>query len=135
MPRSATDATRFTSTIPHASAKLGLSGSNQASNKIPPKTPGPPGESPQEKVKRLRAVANAAREAQVSTFDKVILRGRVWADRLHKFTALSLIGITCMALLDWIAAIIIIYLWAKLIESNSYCWWRHSICVRGYDDI
>lgn len=106
MPRSATDATRFTSTIPHASAKLGHSNSSRPSNVGPPKIPGPPGESPQQKVKRLRAAANAAREAQVSTFDKVISTGRVWADRLHRFTALSLIGITCMRLLDLTAVIV-----------------------------
>ena len=97
MPRSAIDATRFTSTTPHASAKHA---SNQPSNTIPKKTPGPVSETPQEKVRRLRAAANKARDAQVSTFDKVILRGRVWADRAHKFAALSLIGITCMAPLN-----------------------------------
>lgn len=93
MPRSATDATRFTSTTPHASAKPPP---KKAANAIPPRTPGPPGETPQEKVRRLRAAADRARDAQVSNFDKVILRGRVWADRLHRFTALSLIGITGM---------------------------------------
>jgi hypothetical protein len=93
MPRSATDATRFTSTTPHASAKLPP---NPPANALPQRTPGPPGETPQEKVKRLRAAADRARDAQVSNFDKVILRGRVWADRAHRFTALSLIGITGM---------------------------------------
>jgi len=58
------------------------------------RNPGPPGETPQEKVKRLRAAADRARDAQVSTLDKVLVRGRVWADRAHRFTALSLIGIT-----------------------------------------
>jgi hypothetical protein len=93
MPRSATDATRFTSTTPHASAKLPP---KTPANAGPPRTPGPPGETPQEKVKRLRAAADRARNAQVSNFDKVVSRGRVWADRAHRFTALSLIGITRM---------------------------------------
>jgi hypothetical protein len=94
MARSATDATRFTSTTPHAFTKLSAS-----SSKVPSQQskPGPAGESPQEKVKRLRAAANAAREAQVSGWDKVIIKGRLWADRAHRFTALSLIGLTCMA--------------------------------------
>ncbi|PQE12617.1 cytochrome oxidase c assembly domain-containing protein [Rutstroemia sp. NJR-2017a BBW] len=63
----------------------------------PPKQPGPPGETPQQRVKRLRAAADAAREAQISTFDKFLVRGRVWADKAHRFTALSLIGITFIA--------------------------------------
>lgn len=93
MPRSATDATRFTSTTPHASAKVP---SSTTKPKAPPqRKPGPAGETPQEKVRRLRAAADAARDAQVSTFDKIIVRGRVWADRAHRFTALSLIGATC----------------------------------------
>lgn len=92
MPRSATDATRFTSTIPHASTK---SPSFTRNSSLPQKKPGPPGETPYEKVKRLRAAADAARDAQVTGWDKVIVRGRVWADRAHRFTALSLIGLTC----------------------------------------
>lgn len=60
----------------------------------PQRKPGPPGETPQEKIKRLRAAADRARDAQVSSFDKLIVRGRVWADRVHRFTALSLIGAT-----------------------------------------
>jgi hypothetical protein len=51
-------------------------------------------------VRRLRAAADKAREAQISTFDKMIIRGRVWADRAHRFTALSLIGATCMPFLS-----------------------------------
>jgi hypothetical protein len=96
MPRSATDATRFTSTTPHASAKH-PSATNIPSKSLPLRKPGPVGETPQEKVRRLRAAADKAREAQISTFDKLIIRGRVWADRAHRFTALSLIGATCMS--------------------------------------
>jgi len=96
-PRSATDATRFTATGPHASAKITPSSSSRPANALPPKKTGPVGETPQQKVRRLRAAANAARDAQVSTFDKVILRGRVWADRAHRATAYTLIGITFIA--------------------------------------
>jgi hypothetical protein len=100
MPRSATDATRFTSTTPHASAKPPASALNLPgrSNSLPPRTPGPPGETPQEKVRRLRAAADRARDAQISTLDRLLVRGRVWADRAHRFTALSLIGATGMPL-------------------------------------
>ncbi|KAM3066903.1 hypothetical protein ACMFMG_007049 [Clarireedia jacksonii] len=95
MPRSAADATRFTSTTPHASAKQSLS--KMTSAMTPHKQPGPPGETPQQRVKRLRAAADRAREAQISTFDKFLVKGRVWADKAHRFTALSLIGITFVA--------------------------------------
>ncbi|KAG9248697.1 cytochrome oxidase c assembly-domain-containing protein [Calycina marina] len=98
MSRSAVDATRFTSTTPHASAKSPLSfRHNPHSSSQPPNKPGSIGETPLEKVKRLRAAANAAREAQVTTADKIIIRGRVWADRLHRITALGLIGLTVVA--------------------------------------
>lgn len=86
MPRSATDATRFTSTTPHASAI--------PTNKFPPRTPNLPGETPLERVKRLRASANKARDAQVTGFDRLIVRGRVWADVAHKTVNLFLIGST-----------------------------------------
>lgn len=91
MPRSATDATRFTSTIPHQS-KAQLPSKGQPPRK--PTAPSPKGETPQEKVRRLRAAADRARDAQISTFDKVIIRGRVWADRAHKVVTLSLIAAT-----------------------------------------
>ncbi|KAA8577211.1 hypothetical protein MFRU_021g00800 [Monilinia fructicola] len=87
MARSATDATRFTSTTPHAATKP----------KPVSRNPGPPGETPQQRVKRLRAAADRARDAQISTFDKLIMRGRVWADKAHRFTAFTLIGLTFIA--------------------------------------
>jgi hypothetical protein len=98
MPRSATDATRFTSTTPYASAKPPPSAVNLQSKRapLPQKSKGPVGETPQEKIRRLRAAADRAKDAQVTTFDKIIVRGRVWADRVHRFTALSLIGATGM---------------------------------------
>ncbi|KAK0115342.1 hypothetical protein ONS96_013801 [Cadophora gregata f. sp. sojae] len=95
MPRSATDATRFTSTIPHQS-KAQLPSRSQPPRKSA-STPSPTGETPQEKVRRLRAAADRARDAQITTFDKVVIRGRVWADRAHKFVTLSLIAATVVA--------------------------------------
>jgi hypothetical protein len=96
MPRSATDATRFTSTTPHASAKPPTANILPRGN-TPTRKPGPPGETAQEKIRRLRAAADRARDAQVTPLDKLLVRGRVWADRAHRFTALSLIGATCMS--------------------------------------
>ncbi|KAH0536196.1 hypothetical protein FGG08_006904 [Glutinoglossum americanum] len=90
MPRSAADATRFTATAPHAHSK---------SSRIPsasPTMPSPPNrqETPQQKVARLRAAALKAKEGNISAFDKVVVRGRVWADRAHRFVTLSLVGLT-----------------------------------------
>lgn len=102
MPRSATDATRFTSTTPHASAippsaaNLQSSSSLQKQQQQRKAGAGPVGETPLEKVKRLRAAADRARDAQISTFDKLIVRGRVWADFAHRATTLFLIGATGM---------------------------------------
>jgi len=99
MPRSAIDATRFTSTTPHATSAKPFypAASNPGSAPIAARAaPAPPGETPQQKVKRLREAASRARDAKLTTFDKAIVRGRVWADRAHRFTALTLIGITGM---------------------------------------
>lgn len=96
MPKSATDATRFTSTTPHAHTKAPP---NAPFNSLPRRTPGsvsPPGESLQAKVRRLRAQADKQRDAQVPKFDKVIMHGRVWADRFHRVVTMSLIGATRM---------------------------------------
>jgi len=94
MPRSATDATRFTSTTPHAS-KPPSAIKPETPAKVKP--PGSAGETPQEKVRRLRAAADRARDAKISNFDRLIVRGRVWADKIHRFTALTLIGATVIA--------------------------------------
>lgn len=56
--------------------------------------PGPVGETPQQRVARLKAAAAKAKSAQVSQFDKWVLVGRRWADRAHRFTAFTLIGVT-----------------------------------------
>lgn len=54
----------------------------------------PSGETPQQKIARLRAAAAMARTGKESTFDSVVRVGRKWADRAHRVTAYSLIGLT-----------------------------------------
>ena len=109
MPRSATDATRFTSTTPHASSPPrnmpsnsttssgnGLGGRGKKGNSLSGTAGkgGLPGETMQEKVRRLRLAADAAKMGEVSKFDRFLIKGRVWADMAHRVTALSLIGAT-----------------------------------------
>ena len=99
VPRSALDATRFTSTIPHATSKPFPSPSTTPKVQPPnatPKAPGPKGETPQEKVKRLRAALDKSRAAKETPLERMILRGRVWADRAHRYTAAGLMGFTGM---------------------------------------
>lgn len=121
LSRSAIDATRFTATSPHAYSKpspLRSAASSSTptptpsssrpspqgpqrrspngSKPIPPPPAMPPkgataGETPAEKVARLRAMRLAEREAQVSQWDKVVVRGRTWADRAHKTTVYFLV--------------------------------------------
>lgn len=53
-------------------------------------------ETPQQRVTRLRAAARAAKAEAVqgTLMDRVVDRGRSWADRAHRVTALGLIGAT-----------------------------------------
>lgn len=104
MPQSAYNATRFTSTTPHVSQTL-----NKDKFVRSPRIPGPPHETPQEKVRRLRAAADKARKAQISTLDRWIARGRIWADVAHTITTTTLIaasviagGLTAYAVTDMI---------------------------------
>ncbi|KAF1987265.1 hypothetical protein K402DRAFT_354120 [Aulographum hederae CBS 113979] len=94
MPRSARDATRFTATGPFAHSKDTPSKASQITIGAPP----PPGETPQQKVARLREAARRARlrEEGGTTFDRVVARGRVWADRAHFVTTYTLIGLTAI---------------------------------------
>ncbi|KEQ80540.1 hypothetical protein M438DRAFT_281600 [Aureobasidium pullulans EXF-150] len=94
MARSASDATRFTATTPYASAKP------QGQFTPSPVQMGhaaPSGETPQQKIARLRAAASRARTGKESTFDSVVRVGRRWADRAHRLTAYSLIGLTVIS--------------------------------------
>ena len=116
MSRSAADATRFTATSPHAYSKpsaLRSAASNTFSPSSYPRTHplprnakqqsptlgGPAAKPPlsetaAQKVARLRAAHAMQKEAQISTWDRVVVRGRVIADAAHRFTALGLIGLT-----------------------------------------
>jgi hypothetical protein len=85
------DPTLFTATAPVASAKP-----SPKNTRIAIGGPAPPGETPLQKVARLRAAAQKAKLANESPAERIIERGRVWADRAHRFTTLSLIGITGM---------------------------------------
>ena len=120
MSRSAADATRFTATSPHAYAKptpinSASPSTHSASSKpqpnpkarlnpsvrtppppIDPKTgaqgSAPPGETPAGKVARLREARFRERAAQITRWDRVVIRGRVWADRAHKITVTAIVG-------------------------------------------
>ena len=111
--RSAVDATRFTATSPHAwckptTARSAVSNtispsstpSHSLPRKIKPVYPSPSSdvssETPAQKVARLRAAHEAQKLSQISAWDKVVVRGRVWADVAHKCTAYMLIGATGM---------------------------------------
>ncbi|KXH68244.1 hypothetical protein CSAL01_12965 [Colletotrichum salicis] len=116
-PRSASDATRFTSTTPHAASKsyptsaaattgasttgtttTTASSTPATTSPQPPKLPGrQPGESPEDRVRRLRAAHEAARKAQTSSVDRVIGGSRRFFDVAHKFTVLGLVGFTAIA--------------------------------------
>lgn len=55
----------------------------------------PPGETPQEKVARLRAAARQAKErGNASGVDRLLIHGRRWADNMHRFTTYALIAFT-----------------------------------------
>lgn len=54
-------------------------------------SPARPTESPAEKVARLRAARFKARMAQIPLWDRVVVEGRRWADRIHRTTVLILL--------------------------------------------
>ncbi|KAI9778875.1 MAG: hypothetical protein M1839_007838 [Geoglossum umbratile] len=60
-------------------------------------SPGRPRETPQEKVARLKAAARKAKAGNISAFDRVLIRGRIWADRAHRVVTLSLVGLTAIS--------------------------------------
>lgn len=111
MSRSAADATRFTATGPYVSSKAPyqLPDSLQQNKQSTPSTSqpttksssipsssqnqsSPPGETPRQKVERLRAQARAARLAQTgNAFDRIIERGRRVANSAHKVMIYTLI--------------------------------------------
>ena len=93
MPRSPSEATRFTSNGPPNVAPIAPASAGSQINF----GQAPPNESPQQKISRLRAAAANAKRGKETGFDTAVRVGRVWADRAHKVTALSLIGLTVVA--------------------------------------
>ncbi|KAI2468231.1 hypothetical protein F4781DRAFT_399299 [Annulohypoxylon bovei var. microspora] len=115
-PRSVADATRFTSSTPHANVKAASKSSPSKSSKasassstsprsaqssrLPPAgmpRPSTP-ETMEERVRRLRAAHLAARRHETSMFDRVVGVSRRYFDAAHKFTVLGLIGFSGLAL-------------------------------------
>lgn len=84
-PRTVKDATRFTSTVPHATSKT-----VQRTARIP-------GETPEQRVRRLRQAHLAAQNAQVSKADKIIDAGRRFFDVAHRWTVGGIVTFTVVA--------------------------------------
>ncbi|KAJ4254414.1 hypothetical protein NW762_010012 [Fusarium torreyae] len=84
-PRSVKDATRFTSTIPHATSKAA------------PKVSRIPGESPEQRVRRLRQAHLAAQHAQISKTDRLIDASRRFFDVAHRWTVGGIVIFTVVA--------------------------------------
>ncbi|WPH03075.1 Hypothetical protein R9X50_00594900 [Acrodontium crateriforme] len=104
MARSPSDATHFTSTGPYVSTKPSTGFSSNPSpatapigSRINVGGPAPSGETPQQKIARLRAAAAASKRGSESGMDSAVRIGRVWADRAHRFTAIGLIGLTVVS--------------------------------------
>ncbi|KAF4983923.1 hypothetical protein FZEAL_800 [Fusarium zealandicum] len=91
-PRSVKDATRFTSTIPHATSKT--AGGSGAAPKASPRIPG---ESPEQRVRRLRQAHLAAQHAQISKTDKFIDASRRFLDVAHRWTIGGIVIFTAVA--------------------------------------
>ena len=101
MPRSPSDATRFTATGPYASSSPNIPSGQQPPSSQPTRgsqisfgAPAPENETPQQKIARLRAAAAQSRQSREPGVDKMIRIGRSVADRAHRITAISLIGLT-----------------------------------------
>ncbi|TPX10116.1 uncharacterized protein E0L32_001313 [Thyridium curvatum] len=72
----------------------------------------PLNETPEQKVARLRAAHLAAKNAEVSAFDKFISSGRRLFDSAHKATVMGLIGFTA------VAGLLTVYTTADMIMYN-----------------
>jgi len=96
MPRSTADATRFTSTGPYASSKFTSYDPTARASTVQISNGAPEGETPQQKIARLREAARRAKAGQTqgTAYERIVSRGRIWADRAHRITALGLIGFT-----------------------------------------
>lgn len=106
-PRSVKDATRFTSTIPHATSKT----ASAASTTTAPSSPAAraaakaaaqkgsrvPGETPEQRVRRLRQAHLAAQKAEVSTADRIIDGSRSFFNVVHRWTVTGVVVFTVVA--------------------------------------
>lgn len=89
-PRSVKDATRFTSTVPHATSKL----PGSTATAMPTPHSRIPGETPEQRVKRLRLAHLAAQKAQVSSTDRVVDASRRFLDVAHRWTVGGIVMFT-----------------------------------------
>lgn len=98
MPRSPSDATRFTATGPYASSSTNgqqfTPSQPTQGSQISFGAPAPENETPQQKIARLRAAAASAKQVREPGVDRMIRIGRSVADRAHRVTAIGLIGLT-----------------------------------------
>lgn len=93
-PRSVKDATRFTSTIPHAASKgPGAAGpaARAARSQLQSRIPG---ETPEQRVTRLRAAHLAAQQAQITRTDRFVDASRRFFDVAHRWTINGIIIFT-----------------------------------------
>ncbi|KAG8423977.1 hypothetical protein J3459_008087 [Metarhizium acridum] len=96
-PRSVKDATRFTSTIPHATSKTAGAAGGRAAATTPKPSPRVPGETPEQRVRRLRQAHIAAQKAQISRTDRVIDASRRFLDVAHRWTVGGIVVFTAVA--------------------------------------
>lgn len=80
---------------------------NAKTNFAPPPPSSGPTETPAQKVARLRRERAAKREAEFTTWDRIVLRGRVVADAAHRITVLGLVTFSGAPSLS----ILLTYLW------------------------
>ncbi|KAL8683311.1 MAG: hypothetical protein Q9186_000694 [Xanthomendoza sp. 1 TL-2023] len=122
MSRTVADATRFTATSPHAFSKPAsilrtaantFAPSSAPSSQTPRRSPNlhipkappprpqgqtprsqgqPEHETPRQKVERIRALRIATKANQYTLWDRIVVRGRVWADIAHMITVYFLVG-------------------------------------------
>lgn len=97
-PRSVKDATRFTSTIPHATSKTASAApaGRPSASAAPNPSPRIPGETPEQRVQRLRRAHIAAQKAQVSRTDRVVDVSRRFLDVAHRWTVGGIVVFTGM---------------------------------------
>ncbi len=93
VPRTVKDATRVTSTIPHATSKTAGSASPSA-YVATPKPSRIPGVTPEQRVKRLRLAHLAAQKAQISQTDRIIDASRRFLDVAHRWTVGGIVVFT-----------------------------------------